>query len=158
MSGTNGETSKDEFALLAHKLHPTYRDILLLDLVETTDDKIAEQLGMELEVIQDLKNTQLYLSTKADLLQKFIKTDASVRERITAEASRSVDKLITLRDTAEAESVQFGAAKDLLDRGGFGVKDKVDPEITIIFQSHIPEHKEIDVDQDDRITIQTSGS
>lgn len=55
----------------------------------------------------------------------------AARERIAAAADDAAAELVSLVMSAESESVKLAAIRDLLDRAGYGAKQKIEQDVTV---------------------------
>lgn len=155
------QTAADKVQKFVDRLDPKYRRIMLMDLAHSSVESICQSVKMKIETVTAVISSPLYVETKALLYEQMLSASLTVRQRISAEALRSVDKIVKLRDHAMNENVQLGASKDLLDRAGYSPKEKVDPQITIIVQTNIPAPKDtkpVEEDNGEGSTIQLRPS
>ena len=132
------ETALDKIQKSIDSMDGKYRRIMLMDLAHAPINAIMASVKMKEETVLTVMGSPLYIETKALLYEQMLTADLTVRQRISSEALKSVNMIVTLRDNAQNENVKLGASKDLLDRAGYSPKEKVDPQITIIVQTNIP--------------------
>lgn len=98
-------------------LNEKHRLIAYMKLGGASREEIALALGYAPTYVSAVTESPLFKAL-LDQLRAELKhrTVGAVVDRIIAEGPKSVETLVTLRDTATSEQVQLTAARDLLDR------------------------------------------
>lgn len=99
-------------------LTPRHDSVALLSILGASDAEIAEVLGLAPSTVRGIVGSPLFqtLANKArqSILARAGATDAVAF--INSETMKSLEKIVTLRDSAYDERVQLRASQDIADR------------------------------------------
>lgn len=108
------------------ELSPTHLQMLTLRAAGLRSGQIAELVGYSPSrtstILNDPRSKAMIERMAGDLLRSNL---AEARELIQSYAKEAVETVAALMREAESEPVRLGAAKDLLDRGGFKPKEVI---------------------------------
>ena len=123
------------------KVEPRHRAMMRLQISGYRTAELAEVFGLQPLRISQIINSPLYKEELArmeeEVNKEFAKSEGEktrldfIRIRMKDEASKSLDKLIALRDGASSERVQQLSAMDILDRAGVVKTNRVEGELVI---------------------------
>jgi hypothetical protein len=120
-------------------------------LMGLSDQDIAFAVDLGIDRIVNIKMLDAYVSVYDAAVKSIIDEESDdVRNYLMANAKNAAKKIVDLADGAEFESIQFAAAKDILDRSGQRPVDivehhhKMDGELRIV----VTKNEKIDKDVD----------
>lgn len=121
------------------KIKPRHFVLMRRLLAGLTLSQAAKECGLTVSRASIIVNTirfQALMKAELEHLQDcFCKAEASkstvnkARDTIMLEASKSIDKIVELRDSAESAKVQLDSAVEILDRAGLVKTDKVQAKV-----------------------------
>ena len=128
---TDEEKSENRLKLEPIRLNTVHRRIMRLEIAGRRPGEIAVEVGITPSRLSIITGSSLYKverdRMKVELERLFTEgvverdVEHPVRRFLTAEAYKSAETLVELRDGAKAELVRRQSAVDILDRAGFKV-------------------------------------
>ena len=105
-------------------LSPRHKEIARLLVQGRTAKEISARVGISAERIYQIKSEAIFQAYLRKVEAGAEENTIDVRKAIQEAAPRALEVLETLMETANADSVKYRAASDLLDRAGFGAIEK----------------------------------
>lgn len=101
--------------------------VLTYHMFGLTNEDIAIALAMRVEQVTNIMMLQAFTELQDAVIKNMVtSTKGVVQDIIEQGAVRSAQKVQHLMEYAEAESIQFNAAKDILDRAGHRPADVIE--------------------------------
>lgn len=115
------------------ELKSQHRNIIQMSFNGYTNNEIAERLGMAPSTISIILRSPLGQAYMNGLQDRAQEATLDVRKKLVSlntEALKTIERLLNPREKAP-HSVQFSAAKDVLDRTGYKAPDRLNIDMTL---------------------------